>query len=188
MKKKTYIIFSFVLLILMYGCAGYKPIFNSTDLNFKIISHSIEGNKILGKNIYSKLFNSARASKNKKSLNITDSKIESIIKDLSVYNLNLLKWFFSMVFIFIYLVITILLSKIIFNKNGYRLFISTTLFLSSIALLFYILCLNSESLSLSYTYYYISIELSHFIQSSLIVISLLMIFKVYLLFKASANK
>jgi hypothetical protein len=83
MKKKTYIIFSFVLLILMYGCAGYKPIFNSTDLNFKIISHSIEGNKILGKNIYSKLFNSARASKNKKSLKTVVIKI-NVLKNKKV--------------------------------------------------------------------------------------------------------
>ena len=58
MKKITYFIFSFIiLLILINGCTGYKPIFSSTNLQFKIADYSIEGNKVLGKKIYYKYHN-----------------------------------------------------------------------------------------------------------------------------------
>ena len=60
MKK---IIYSILILIFLNSCAGYKPIFNSTNLQFKIADYSIEGNKILGKKIYAKL---NRLSKSKK--------------------------------------------------------------------------------------------------------------------------
>ena len=56
MKKKTYLIFTIVFLILVSGCSGYKPIFASKNLQFKISEYSIEGNKILGNKIYSKLY------------------------------------------------------------------------------------------------------------------------------------
>ena len=56
MKKITYLIFSIVLLIFVIGCSGYKPIFASKNLQFKISEYSIEGNKILGNKIYSKLY------------------------------------------------------------------------------------------------------------------------------------
>ena len=56
MKKKTYLIFTIVFLILVSGCSGYKPIFASQNLQFKISEYSIEGNKILGNKIYSKLY------------------------------------------------------------------------------------------------------------------------------------
>ena len=60
MKK---IIYSILILIFLNNCVGYKPIFNSTNLQFKIADYSIEGNKILGKKIYAKL---NRLSKSKK--------------------------------------------------------------------------------------------------------------------------
>tara|TARA_B000000460_G_scaffold134367_1_gene94827 strand:+ start:32 stop:526 length:495 start_codon:yes stop_codon:yes gene_type:complete len=56
MKKITYLIFSIVLLIFVSSCSGYKPIFASKNLQFKIADYSIEGNKILGNKIYSKLY------------------------------------------------------------------------------------------------------------------------------------
>ena len=56
MKKITYLIFTIVFLILVSGCSGYKPIFAAKNLQFKISEYSIEGNKILGKKIYSKLY------------------------------------------------------------------------------------------------------------------------------------
>ena len=52
MKKTIYFIFSFVLLILINECTGYKPIFSSSNLQFKIADYTIEGNKVLGKKIY----------------------------------------------------------------------------------------------------------------------------------------
>jgi len=56
MKKIFYPIFSLILLGLINGCAGYEPIFGSTNLQFKIADYSILGNKILGNKIYSKLY------------------------------------------------------------------------------------------------------------------------------------
>ncbi len=44
-----------IFLFLLNGCSGYKPIFSSENLNFEIINHVIEGDKILGNKIYSQL-------------------------------------------------------------------------------------------------------------------------------------
>ena len=64
MKKINYLILSYVLLICISSCSGYKPIFGSQNIEFKIIDYSIEGDKALGKNIYSKLYNSFKSNKN----------------------------------------------------------------------------------------------------------------------------
>ena len=56
MRKIVYPIFAFILLIFIGACAGYEPIFGSTNLQFKIADYSILGNKILGNKIYSKLY------------------------------------------------------------------------------------------------------------------------------------
>ena len=63
MKKITYLIFTFVLLIFINGCTGYNPIFGSENLQFKIADYSIEGNKILGNKIYSKLYSLSKSVK-----------------------------------------------------------------------------------------------------------------------------
>ena len=63
MKKITYLTFFFILLIFINGCAGYKPIFSSTNLQFKVVNYSIEGDKILGNKIYSKLYSSSKSTK-----------------------------------------------------------------------------------------------------------------------------
>ena len=63
MKKITYLIFSIVLLIVISGCSGYKPIFASKNLQFQISNYSIEGNKILGNKIYSKLYSLSKVQK-----------------------------------------------------------------------------------------------------------------------------
>ena len=57
MKKISYLFISLILLINIVACTGYKPIFGSTYLKFKIVDHSISGNKKLGNQIYSKLYN-----------------------------------------------------------------------------------------------------------------------------------
>jgi len=59
MKKKYYIILSILLLTFITSCVGYEPIFSSTNLKFKISKHLIEGDKILGNKIYSKLYNAS---------------------------------------------------------------------------------------------------------------------------------
>ena len=76
MKKITYPIFSFILLILINGCAGYKPIFSSTDIQFEISNYSIEGNKVLGNKIYFKLHNLSKSAKN----NQNSKSIDLVIK------------------------------------------------------------------------------------------------------------
>ena len=72
MKKIAGPIFSLILLIFIGGCAGYKPIFGSTNLQFKIADYSIEGNKILGNKIYSKLYNLSQSKKDDNDLRNVD--------------------------------------------------------------------------------------------------------------------
>ena len=64
MKKITYLFISLILLINIGACAGYKPIFGSSNLSFKIADYSIIGDKKLGNQIYSKLYNLSRSTKN----------------------------------------------------------------------------------------------------------------------------
>ena len=63
MKKIINLVFLLTLVISINQCSGYKPIFESSSVNFEISNYLIEGNKILGNKIYAKLLN---FSKNKK--------------------------------------------------------------------------------------------------------------------------
>ena len=80
MKKIAYPIFSIILLILISGCAGYEPIFGSTNLQFEIADYSIKGNKILGNKMYSKLYGLSKSNKDDQNLRNIDLVIE-ISKD-----------------------------------------------------------------------------------------------------------
>ena len=74
MKKITYLTISFILLIGINACAGYKPIFSTSNLQFKISDYSIKGDKSLGKKIYTKLYNLSQSNKNNtavKNINIS---------------------------------------------------------------------------------------------------------------------
>jgi hypothetical protein len=55
MKKIKYILVTSILVILINGCSGYKPIFTKTDINFYISSHTIAGDQALGQQLFSKL-------------------------------------------------------------------------------------------------------------------------------------
>ena len=68
MKKITSIIVLFILFICINSCAGYKPIFGSSNLQFEIADHSIEGDKKLGNQIYSKLYNFSQSIKNQENI------------------------------------------------------------------------------------------------------------------------
>ena len=88
MKKITYLIFTIVFLILVSGCSGYKPIFASKNLQFNISEYSIEGNKILGNKIYSKLYrlsNAKKDDKNVKNISVTKKDRKVISEYLSTY-------------------------------------------------------------------------------------------------------
>jgi len=64
MKKISYLITLFILMLVMVSCAGYKPIFSSSGLKFEIADHSIEGEKKLGNQIISKLKNLSKINEN----------------------------------------------------------------------------------------------------------------------------
>ena len=86
MKKNSLIIISFLLLIFINACSGYKPIFSSTNFNFIISDHEIIGNKVLGNQIYSKLNSISRANKTDEAQNLkisinTTMEKQSTIKD-----------------------------------------------------------------------------------------------------------
>ena len=72
MKKITYFVFSCIILIFLSDCSGYKPIFGSGNLKFKISNYSIEGNKILGNKIYSRLNSLSKSNKNNKNVRSID--------------------------------------------------------------------------------------------------------------------
>ena len=63
MKKIPYLFISFIILINIGACAGYKPIFGSSNLEFKIAEYSISGDKKLGNIIYFKLYDLSRSTK-----------------------------------------------------------------------------------------------------------------------------
>ena len=64
MKKISYLLILLIFLINISGCTGYKPIFDSTNLEFKIVDYSISGDKKLGNQIYSKLYNYSKSNEN----------------------------------------------------------------------------------------------------------------------------
>ena len=68
MKKIFYSITAVLLLISVYSCAGYEPIFNTSKLKFKIEDYSITGDKIIGKKIYSRLYSLSRESEESQNL------------------------------------------------------------------------------------------------------------------------
>ena len=63
MKKISYSILLIILFIFVNGCSGYKPIFSSANSQFQIFDYSIEGDKILGNKIYSKLHKMSKSKK-----------------------------------------------------------------------------------------------------------------------------
>ena len=64
MKKISYLLISLIFWINIGACTGYKPIFSSSNLEFKITDYSILGDKKLGNRIYTKLYNLSRSTKN----------------------------------------------------------------------------------------------------------------------------
>ena len=87
MKKIAYPIFSFILLIFINGCTGYEPIFGSKNLQFKIADFSIEGNKILGNKIYSKLYGISKSTKDDQNVRNIDLLIK-VSKDKNATSKN----------------------------------------------------------------------------------------------------
>ena len=68
MKKIAPHIVLFILFILINSCTGYKPIFSSSNLQFEIADYLIGGDKKLGNQIYSKLYNFSRSNKSQEDI------------------------------------------------------------------------------------------------------------------------
>ena len=83
MKKITYLTISFILLIGINACAGYKPIFSTSNLQFEISDYSIKGDKSLGGKIYTKLYNLSQSNKNNTAVKNINISIE-VSKDKTV--------------------------------------------------------------------------------------------------------
>ena len=77
MKKNTFTILLIVLLIFINGCAGYKPIFSSTNLEFDIANYSLEDNKTLGEKIYLKLKRASKLNENNENVREIDILIKA---------------------------------------------------------------------------------------------------------------
>ena len=99
MKKITYLTISFILLIGINACTGYKPIFSTSNLQFEINDYSIKGDKSLGKKIYTKLYNLSQSNKKNtavKNINISievskdkTAKVKNSAGKILEYKINL---------------------------------------------------------------------------------------------------
>ena len=63
MKKKINIFSLIFILIYIYACAGYEPIFSSSNLQFEIVNYKIEGNNELSNKLNSKISKLSKSSK-----------------------------------------------------------------------------------------------------------------------------
>ena len=80
MKKISHVLISLIFLINIGACTGYKPIFSSSNLEFKIVDYSITGDKKLGNQIYSKLYILSKSNDgdlNAQNINITINLIKN---------------------------------------------------------------------------------------------------------------
>tara|TARA_B100000470_G_C19564046_1_gene290409 strand:+ start:54 stop:539 length:486 start_codon:yes stop_codon:yes gene_type:complete len=80
MKKIICLTISFTLLIYINACTGYEPIFSTKNLQLEIGDYSIKGNKILGKQIYAKLYNLLKSNNNNPAAQSINISIE-VLKD-----------------------------------------------------------------------------------------------------------
>lgn len=111
--------------------------------------------------------------------NYTDSKILYFLKSMSINSIIILKWILSSIFILFYFLIGMAFSYLSFDSKKYKQFLKLfsygglmIIFISLIIFAFGKLF----SLENQANFYYISLELSHFVQSSLYPISFLLIF------------
>ena len=122
-------------------------------------------------------------------LNYTDSNLLCLIKSLDIETLNILKWGLSFLFSFLYFGIGFLFSKWFFSHKNHLFFIK--LFsLGGLTVMFssFLIYVVGKSLTLEnqMNFYNVSIELSHFVQSSLYPFSFLLVFFAYNRTKISA--
>ena len=124
-----------------------------------------------------------------KAVNYTDSILLKFLKNWTIENLIYLKWIFSILFAFLFYILGYIFSKLTFNSITHKNFKKTFSFFGGLILLLSFLIFSlSKLLSLEnqINFYYVSLELSHFVQSSLYPVSFILIFWSYNL-RTSSN-
>ena len=114
-----------------------------------------------------------------KAVNYTDSILLKFLKNWSIENLIYLKWIFSILFALLFYILGYIFSIFTFNPIAHNNFKKNFSFFGVLILLLSFLIFSlSKLLSLEnqINFYYVSIGLSHFVQSSLYPISFLLIF------------
>ena len=111
--------------------------------------------------------------------NYTDSYVFIILKSMSIKSINNLKWILSLLFITCYFLIGLVFSSLFFNSKTHKKFLKI-FSCGGILIIFFSLLIfvfgKLFSLENQMNFYYVSLELSHFVQSSLYPISFLLIF------------
>ena len=111
--------------------------------------------------------------------NYTDSSVLKIIKNLQINSLIQLKWTMSVFFASIFFGLGILFSNLNFEESSKKKFLKFYSFGGGFILissLIIYLTGNLLSVENKFNFYYVSLELSHFVQSSLYPIVFLLIF------------
>ena len=115
-------------------------------------------------------------------VNYTDSSILNLTEDFTVQNLKVLKWSMTLFFFTLFVLLGILFSYVIWDKKTAKkfsklyFFSGLTLFITGFIFFVLGLLLNTEN---RFNFYYISLELSHFVQSTLYPITFLLVFYAY---------
>ena len=115
-------------------------------------------------------------------LNYADSLIFKLIENLKINSLVQIKWGMSFIFVLIFVALGILFSKWNFSNINHRKFLKLYLFCGLVILILSFVIyslgnmLNTEN---EYNFYFISLELSHFVQSSLYPMTFILIFWSY---------
>ncbi len=111
--------------------------------------------------------------------NYTDSNIHRFIRNMDMSKLKSCKWALSVSFGFLYFIIGIIFSKFCFSNNLHQSFL-IIFFIGGVVILSFSLLIfifgKLLSLENQTNFYFVSLELSHFIQSSLYPITFLLVF------------
>ena len=111
--------------------------------------------------------------------NYTDSKILYFLSPMSIKSIINFKWILSLLFILFYFLIGLAFSYLSFDSKKYNQFLKLFSY-GGLMIVFISLVINTFgklfSLENQMSFYYVSLELSHFVQSSLYPISFLLIF------------
>lgn len=111
--------------------------------------------------------------------NYTDSLLLKFFKNIDISYLTQLKWIMSLIFSLVFFGLGFFFSKWSFELSKHKKFLKSfiiggCLILFSSLIIYYIG--NLLSVENKFNFYYVSLELSHFVQSSLYPISFLLVF------------